>query len=160
MQTFCEDKMIRIAIITIVSILAGCAGTTTPDAVVARYYSATLPGDLDAFLSCLSESVRQQCIAQLGDESDARAAFAKLSIENRTLAKGARVTKTETHGTSAMVWVSEGEEMPEDGQVFSLSQVDGKWVITDIQMLMTFYKNGSRRDWEKTTEQSSRHVPK
>ena len=150
--------MKRIAIITIISILAGCAATTTPDAVVARYYSATLSGDLDAFLSCLSESVRQQCIAELGDKDEARVTFTKLSSENRTIAETARVTKTETHGTRAMVWVAEGKDMPEDGQVFSLSQIEGQWVITDIQMLVTFYKNGSRRDWEKTQNNPSHHT--
>jgi hypothetical protein len=53
-----------------------------------------------------------------------------------------------------MVWVAEGDTMPEDGKVFSLCQKNGTWVITGKQMLVSFYKNGSKLDWEKTTGQS------
>jgi hypothetical protein len=143
-------KMKRIAIIAIVSVLAGCSGNTGPDTVVARYYSSSAAGDFDAFLSCLSADFKQECMAEVADEAEARDLFSKLPAESRKLAQNASVTKVETHGTSAMVWVVEGKDMPEDGQVFSLSRLNGQWSITDIQMLVTFYKNGSRRDWEKT----------
>jgi hypothetical protein len=150
--------MKRIAIIAIVGILAGCSRDIGPDAVVTRYYSSSATGDFEAFVSCFSPAAKQKLMAEVSGEAEARDVFSELPAERRKLAQNARVRKVETHGNNAMVWVDEGDTMPEDGQVFSLSRTSGQWLITDIQMLVTFYKNGSRRDWEKTQNNPSHHT--
>ena len=147
-----------IIVVAITCLLVGCSGSKGPDDVVKRYYSSTLKGDFDAFLSSLSPEATQQCLADLGDEEKARESFSKLPDKVRKLAKDVRVTKVEKNGRSAMVWVAEGKDMPENGQVFSLTQTEGQWLITEIQMLVTFYKNGSRRDWEKPQNKTSEHI--
>ena len=58
------------------------------------------------------------------------------------------------HDGRAMVWVAEGDDMPESGRLYSFSRQDDTWTITSHQMLVSFYKNGSKLDWEISTEQS------
>jgi hypothetical protein len=55
-------------------------------------------------------------MAKLSDEAKLRDLFSKLPAGTRKLAQNARVLKVETHGNNAMVWVAEGEVMPEDGR--------------------------------------------
>ena len=145
-------KTIAIIGAGIACILVGCSAAKGPREVIALYYSASATGDLDAFLSCLSPAAKQECLARFADRTEARTSFTSLPEEARELARTARVTKVETQGKQAMVWVTQGESMPEDGLVFSLTRSDERWMITDVQMLVAFYRNGSKRDWEKTTE--------
>ncbi len=146
-------KSVIIAV-CLAGLLAGCSGKGPGD-VVTLYYSSSVDADFDAFLSCLSPTVKQECLAEFENESEARKAFSKLPEDARKLVKGIRITRVQIHDPDAMVWVSEGNTMPEDGKVYSLSKQDSKWVITKQQLLVAFYKNGSKLDWEKPTEQDN-----